>query len=207
MSSDSSQPLNDILYLPPELMFMALDHLLPHQTTGFALSCSRLLELTDRYFDGRLSPSKRTNRGVTLRWARRFDGLPPDQQSALETTVGMPPLLDISAPLDHDVVGLYLSAARAVGFMKKGEFRNAIASIEEADEIALKKGLEADVRTLESHCCESQLKLAIRNVNRHARKGFYKETLFWVKEAKRAARNAGRPLPDLTGVSKASQEK
>jgi hypothetical protein len=188
-------------------MFMALDHLLPHQTTGLALSCSRLLELTDRYFDGRLSPSKRTNRGVTLRWARRFDGLPPDQQSALETTVGMLPLLDISAPFDQDIVGLYLSTARAVNYMKKGEFRNAIASIEKADEVALRTGLKVDFRTFKSHCCESQLKLAIRNVNRHARKGFYKETLFWVKEAKRAASKAGRPLPDFTGVSKASQEK
>jgi hypothetical protein len=188
-------------------MFMAFDHLLPHQTTGLALSCRRLLELTDEYFNGRLPHSKRANRGVALRWASKFRGLPPDQQSALETTVGVLPLLDVFAPLDRDIVKVYLSTAQAVSFMKKGEFRNAIASIENADEVALRTGLEVDVRTFRSHCCECQLKLAIRNVNRHARKGFYKQTLLWVKEAKRAASEAGGPAPDFTGVLKAFEEK
>ena len=119
----------------------------------------------------------------------------------------MLPLLGIFAPLDRDIERLYLSTARAVSFVEKGEFRNAIASIERADEVALRTGLEVDVRTFKSHCCESQLKFAIRNVNRHARNGFYKETLLWVKEAERAASKAGRPLPDFTGVLKALQEK
>lgn len=209
MSLDTSRPLNDIL--PPELMFMVLDHLLPHQTTSLALSCRRFLELTDEYFKSRLSSSKRANQGVTLRWASKFHELPFDQQSALETTVGVLPLLDISAPLDRDIVRLCLSTARAVSHMKKGKFKNAITSIEEADEIVLRTGLEVDFRTFKSHSYDSQLKLAIREVNRHARKGarkgFRNETLRWVREARRAASEAGRPLPDFTGVLEALQEK
>ena len=205
MSPNTSQYSNDIL--PPELMFMVLDHLLPHQTIGLALSCRRLLELTDQYFNGRLPPSERANRGATLRWASKFRALPPDQQSAVETTVGVLPLLDIFDPLDRDIERLYLSTARAVSFMKKGKFETAIASIEEADEVALGTGLEEEVRTFKGHCYESQLKLAIMNVKRYARKGFDKQTLMWVERAERAASKTGRPLPDFTGVLRAFQEK
>lgn len=204
MSSNTSQYSNDIL--PPELMFMVLDHLLPHQTIGLALSCRQLLELTDKYFNGRLPPSGRANRGVTLRWASKFRALPPDQQIAVETTVGVLPLLDISAPLDRYIETLYMSMARAVSFMKRWEFQTAIASIEEAEKVALGTGLEVEVRTFKSHCYGSQLKVATRNVRRYAHKGFYEETLSSIEKANIAASMAGRPLPDFTGVLRACQE-
>jgi hypothetical protein len=184
-------------------MFMVLDHLLPHQTIGLALSCRRLLELTDRYFNCQLPPSERANQGVTLRWASKFRALPLDQQSAVETTVGVLPLLEIFAPIDHDTERLYLSMARAVSSMKKREFQTALHFIKEAEEVALGTGLEVEVRTFKSHC---QLKRATSNVKRFAHKGIYGETLFWIKQANTAASMAGRPLPDFTGVLRAIQE-
>jgi hypothetical protein len=198
MSPNTNRSSNDILL--PELMFTVLDYLLPHQSTGLALSCRRLLELTDNYFSDRLPSSKGTNRGVTLRWASKFRKLPPLEQSAIENTVGVLPLLDVLAPFGSDMVRLYLSVSFALNRMKDGTFTSAICCIENAARAASEAGVKLNLCALKRRCWEAQLDLAIKNVSRFAREGFDESALLWVEKAKVAASEAECPLPEFSGV-------
>ena len=205
MSANTGRSLNDIL--PPELMSNVLDYLLPHQSTGLALSCRRSLEFTDNYFSDRLPSSKRTDRGVTLRWASRFRELPPLQQSAIETTVGVLPLLDLLAPFGSDMVKLYLSVSFAFSRMKDGRFISAIDCIENAVRVASGAGVKLNLCALKRRCWEAQLDLAIKNVSRFAQEGSDKSALLWVERANVAASEAGCPLPEFSGVLQECWEK
>lgn len=200
--------MSDALFdiLPAELVCLVLDYLLPHQLTGFALSCRRSLEATDDHLRDRVSSLKGANRGVTLRWASRFRNLPPVQQSAIETTVGVLPLLDVFA-LDKEKVRLYLSVASAYGRKHDGQYMAALSCIKRAEQAALKTGLDLDLSALRQQCWRAQLDFGIMRVNMFAAQGFSESTLSWIEKANTAAIMAGRPLPDFSGVLQECWEK
>jgi hypothetical protein len=205
MSNDASRALYNIL--PAELICIVLDHLLPHQSTGFAFSCRRALEITDTYISDRVPSLKMANPGVTLLWASRFQKLPTSHQSAIEATVGVLPLLDVLAPLDIDTVTIHLLVASAYDQKQEGMNMAALVSIMTAEQAASKTGLNLDLSALRRQCLEAQVDLATKNVITFARLGNSESTLSWIEKANAVAIEAGRPLPDFSGVLQECWEK
>jgi hypothetical protein len=205
MSSHTSHAFYDLL--PPEITCLVFNHLLPHQLTGAALSCRQARELTDHYFSERIPSWREDCWSVTLRWASRFRNLHTNLQSAIEETVGVLPLMDVSAVVDNDTETLYLSAASAHRNIERGLGMLALIFIDDADQAALKTGLSVDLSAVRRQCWEAELKSRINRVESYTSKGEHQLTLLGIENANKAAMNAGLPLPDFSGVMRECWEK
>jgi hypothetical protein len=198
MSSHTSYAFYDLL--PPEITCLVFGYLLPHQLTGVASSCRQARELTDHYFSKRIPSLKKNCWSVTLRWASGFRVLHPNLQSAIEETVGVLPLMDVSAVVDNDTETLYLSVASAQRNIKRGLGMLALTSVNDADQAALKTELSVDLSPLKLPCWEAELKSRINTVECYTSEGTHQLILLGIEAANEAAMNAGLPLPDFSGV-------
>lgn len=205
MSSITSHAFYDIL--PPELTYLVFDHLLPHQLIGLALSCRRALVLTDLHFSKRISSLERIGQGAALRWASGFRKLPSDVQSAIETTIGLLPLLDVSVPLDDETRGLYLEVASARCYAQEGLVTATMSCTKRADQTASKTGLKTDFSALMRQCRGEQFDLMMELGKSCAQNGVDEATSKYLVKATEAAIGAGRPPPDFSRIMQECWEK
>lgn len=195
MGSHTNRAFYEVL--PAKLTCLVIDYLLPRQLTGLASSCRQARYLIDHHFKKRIPSLEGECMNVTLLWASRFRKLPSGLQSAIEDTVGILPLLDISAPISSDIETIFSSVSSALHHIQNGRSKNALSCIKEADQAALKTELNLELSGLRRQCWEAEFKSVIQRVELWTSKGVYEFTLWGIKDANRAAMNAGRPLPDF----------
>jgi hypothetical protein len=183
--------------LPTELLFLILSYLLPHQLTGFALSCRYALTLSDRSVGKRFSPWKSPAQSATLRWAIAFHKLSTEMQAAIELIFSKTPLLNVSLPTDHKTSDIYLAIASVYRYSQDSTKLPSLRFIE----ISSKRALRAEsplpyVVELVQRCWEVKLGDMMKKAEEYAQRGLDDATLRYIEAARKLALQAGRPLPD-----------
>jgi hypothetical protein len=89
-----------------------------------------------------------------------------------------------------------------------GSVTSTLSLIEAANEAAMNAGRPLpDSSRVMQECWEKRLVVTMEAVNTFAQRGFDRPTLSHIEKANEAATNAGRPLPDFSGVMRECWEK
>lgn len=191
----ASHALYDVL--PSELMLMILSHLLPHQLTGFALSCRHALGLTDLSVNERFSTWKSPAQSATLRWTLAFYKLSTETQAAMELIFAVTPRSIISFPRDHKTCDLYLAMASMYRFSQDGAKVPSLRFIEISSKVARRaENPQPDLIGLVERCWDLKLGDLMKKAEEYAERGLDDPTLRYVEAANKLALKAGRSLPD-----------